>query len=209
MRYSLNNRITLETAVLKCAMPSSDYNLDALIGKIDALEKKLESGCISVVKEVPVIQHREGVKPVKVIETEKEDSSLVEEKTTEKVQTTILDNTAPSLKSARMLNEDEKGGIFGKLIRLLRTTHKNAVLFTLCMDVGNFFEGDKMVLTTDSEAVYKGLQRADNSNFLSEALLELGVGEHEVRLIKQGESDYDKAVRELKSNFDGVDIEIK
>ena len=209
MRYSLNSRITLETAVLKCAMPSSDYNLDALIGKIHALEKKLENGAVTVVKEVPIIQKKEEEKPVKIIETVNEASPFTEEKPAEKVQTSILDNAAPALKSVRMLNDDEKGGIFGKLLRLLRTTRKNAVLFTLCMDVGNFFEGDKMILTTDSEAVYKGLQRADNSNFLSETLLELGVGEHEVRLIKQGESEYDKAVKELKQNFDGIDIEIK
>ncbi len=207
MRYSLNGRITLETAVLKCAMPSSDYNLDALIGKINTLEEKMNNA-VTVVREVPVTQ-QQMVKPVKVTDTEKEASPFAEEKPAEKVQTGILDNTAPVLKSVRMLNDDEKGGIFGKLIRLLRTTRKNAVLFTLCMDVGNFFEGDKMILTTDSEAVYKGLQRVDNSNFLSETLLELGVGEHEIRLIKQGESDYDKAVKELKRNFDGIDIEIK
>ncbi|MBO5327927.1 MAG: DNA polymerase III subunit gamma/tau, partial [Clostridia bacterium] len=29
MRYALNGRITLETAVLKCSMPESDYNIDA------------------------------------------------------------------------------------------------------------------------------------------------------------------------------------
>ncbi len=77
------------------------------------------------------------------------------------------------------------------------------------MDVGNFFEGNKLILTTESEAVMKGLTRTDNANFLSETLLELGVGEHEVRLIQKGESEMEKAVRELKKNFDGIDIEIK
>ena len=205
MRYSLNSRITLETAVLKCAMPSSDYNIDALIGKVCALEKKLESGAVTVVKEIPVVQKKEE-KPVKVIE---EVSPFAEEPVKEQVQTSILENTPPKLDSVSMLNDNEKSGIFAKLIRLLRTTRKNAVLFTLCMDVGNFFEGDKMVLTTDSDAVYKGLTKVDNASFLAETLLELGVGEHEVRLVKKGESEYDKAVRELKQNFDGIDIEIK
>ena len=108
-----------------------------------------------------------------------------------------------------MLNDDEKGGIFAKLIKLLRTTRKNAVLFALCMDVGNYFEGDRMIITTDSEVVYKGLQKEDNSAFLAETLLELGVGQHEVRLVQKGESDYEKAVKELKSNFNGIDVEIK
>ena len=211
MRYSLSARITLETAVLKCAMPQSDYNIDALIGKINYLEKKLDEKAV-VVKEVPVIKEVPKAskapekEPVKVIE---EQSPFTDEKPVkEEVQTSILDS-APGIGSVRMLNDSEKSGIFAKLIRLLRTTRKNAVLFTLCMDVGNFFEGDKMILTTDSEAVYKGLQKEDNSSFLAETLLELGVGSHEVRFIPKGESEYDKAVRELKNNFDGIDIEIK
>ena len=223
MRYSLSPRITLETAVLKCAMPSADYNLDALIGKINSLEKKLAEKTVTVVKEVPVAKESPAVKetpaivkePVKVTEEKspfaepsKEQVKAVEPSVKEQVQTSILDS-APAPQTVRMLNDGEKSGIFGKLIRLLRTTRKNAVLFTLCMDVGNFFEGDKMILTTDSEAVYKGLQRADNSAFLAETLLELGVGSHEVRLIQKGENEYEKAVRELKSNFDGIDIEIK
>ena len=214
MRYAISAKITLETAILKCAMPSSDYNIDALIGKINALEKKLEEKTVTVVKEVvkarEVPENRQQptkTQPVKVIE---EDSPFAEAKPQkEQVQTSMLDGTPPAPGAVRMLNDDEKSGIFAKLIKLLRTTRKNAVLFTLCMDVGNFFEGDKMIITTDSEAVYKGLQRVDNSAFLAETLLELGVGAHEVRLIQKGESEYDRAVRELKSNFDGIDIEIK
>ena len=77
------------------------------------------------------------------------------------------------------------------------------------MDLGSFFEGDKLVLTTESEAVAKGLTRADNADFIAGTLAELGVTRHEVRLIKKGESDYDKALKELKRNFEGTDIEIK
>ncbi|MGN0817427.1 MAG: DNA polymerase III subunit gamma/tau, partial [Candidatus Coproplasma sp.] len=44
MRYALNGRITLETAVLKCAMPDSDYDIDALLGRVALLEKKLAEG---------------------------------------------------------------------------------------------------------------------------------------------------------------------
>ena len=209
MRYSISARITLETAILKCAMPQTDYNLDALIGKINALEKKLAEKTVTVVKEVKPVN--ESVKTVeeKIPFNEPPVKEQVKaEEPFEEVQTNILDN-APAPGAVRMLNDSEKSGIFAKLIRLLRTTRKNAVLFTLCMDVGNFFEGDKMILTTDSEAVYKGLQRADNASFLAETLLELGVGSHEVRLVQKGENEYEKAVRELKSNFDGIDIEIK
>ena len=77
------------------------------------------------------------------------------------------------------------------------------------MDLENFFEGEKLILTTESDAVFKGLNRPDNANFISGALAELGVNEHEVRLAKKGESEYEKAVKELKHNFEGIDVEIK
>ena len=77
------------------------------------------------------------------------------------------------------------------------------------MDLGNSFDGDKLILTTESEAVYKGLTRTDNANFIAEALAELGVPSHEVRLVKKDESGFDRAVTELKRNFEGTDIEIK
>ncbi len=83
------------------------------------------------------------------------------------------------------------------------------MLFTLCMDLNSFFEGAKIIFTTDNEAVYKGLTKVDNANFISETLAELGVTEHEVRLVKKGESGYEAAVKELKSNFEGIDVIIK
>lgn len=208
LRYSLNGKITLETAVLKCAMPSSDYDIDALIGRINSLEKQLKERVVSL----PSTEKAERKSPPLAEEKKATlESPFAPEKPikTESVQTSITDGAAPAPQSVRMLNDDEKGGIFAKLIRALRTTRKNAVLFTLCMDVGSLFEGDKMVLTTDSEAVFKGLQRTDNAAFLSETLLELGVGEHEVRLKKKGESEYEKNLRELKTNFEGIGVEIK
>ena len=214
-KYSLNAKITLETAVLKCAMPSADYNIDALIGKISALEKKIENNSVTVIREVPAVKACEPEKKT-VQEKRKEliaeaeaPSPFKEPPVKDERQPTLFDGAPKTSPEIRTLNDGEKGGIFAKLIRLLRTTRKNAVLFTLCMDVGNFFEGNKLILTTESEAVMKGLTRTDNANFLSETLLELGVGEHEVRLIKKGESEMEKAVRELKKNFDGIDIEIK
>lgn len=218
MRYSLDARITLETAVLKCAIPSSDYNIDALIGKIDALEKKIEGKTVTVVREVtaPKEALKEAVKAEPPKEEPKkreliaEDDALpFKENKADNKQPTLFEAAAPSVGEIRTVSEDEKGGVFAKLIRLFRTTRKNAVLFTLCMDLGNFFEGNKMVFTTESEAVYKGLTRTDNANFLSETLLELGVSDHEVRLVQKGESKIEKAVKELKKNFDGIDIEIK
>ena len=62
-RYSLNAKITLETAVLKCSLPQSDYNIDALIGKINALEEKLKNGVAfkAPQREEPVKREKKAV----------------------------------------------------------------------------------------------------------------------------------------------------
>lgn len=212
MRYALNGRITLETAVLKCAMPQTDYNLDALIGKINLLESKLASGAVNITAAPPAAPKPEKAAHPKARLLDNEEAETPFKPVSEKpqVQAGIWETpekVAPA--TVRSLNENEKSGVFGKFIRSLRTTRRNAVLFTLCMDLGNFFEGEKLVLTTESEAVYKGLTRPDNANFISDALTELGVKEHEVRIVKKGADGFDKALDELKRNFAGTDIEIK
>ncbi|MDE6442238.1 MAG: DNA polymerase III subunit gamma/tau [Clostridia bacterium] len=219
-RYSLNGKITLETAVLKCALPQSDYNLDAIIGKINALEEKLKKGEVVVEREVPAqpapkdqtpapkpaeVKEVKEIKKPAVLQADDEPTPFGTKETAHHAETKQADMFA----KPRTLGEDDKRSVFGKFVRSLRTTRRNAVLFTLCMDLGNFFEGDKLILTTESEAVYKGLTRTDNAAFVAETLAELGVTSHEVRLVKKGISDYDKALNELKKNFDGIDIEIK
>lgn len=219
LRYSLSGRITLETAIMKCAMPQADYNIDALVGKISELERKIANGIEVKVKQVaPSPQIRESIeKPAPQVKTapalqpDEEETPFKRMPEKQEAVQPVLWETQPqaSAKPFHNLTEEDKRGVFGRFLRSLRTTHKNAILFTLCMDLNSFFEGEKLVLTTDSEAVLKGLTRPDNANFISETLLEFGVSSHEVRLVKAGESAYDKAVEELKHNFEGIDVEIK
>ncbi len=242
LRYSLNGRITLETAVLKCAVPQTDYNIDALIGKIAALENKLADGvkvqastAQAPTPAAPAPVSRQTAKPEREIARRhaqnnakpilSEDgadspfspfsSSPAEAPANtpaeaEEVQPTLWENGGDSkLSKISVVREGDKGKIFGKFIRALRETHKNAVLFTLCMDLEHAFEGDKFILITESETVYKGLQREANAKFIGGVLAELGVNDYEVRLKAKGESDYDKALRELRASFDGADIEEK
>ena len=46
VKYSTSPRILFETAVLKASMPEEDYDIEALLGRIAALEKKLAEGVI-------------------------------------------------------------------------------------------------------------------------------------------------------------------
>jgi len=221
LRYSVNGRITLETAILKCAMPKTDYNIDALIGRLNTLERKIEQGIEIKVKAASTVAAqpvqtaqtpapKPTPKPVPVKDSDDGESPFkpIPEKS-EAVQPVLWENAPSQGTTPHTLSDSEKQSVFGKLIKALRTTRKNAVLFTLCMDLGNSFEGDKLILTTDSEAVYRGLTRADNASFIAETLQELGVGEYEVRKVVAGASEYDKALEQLKNNFKGHDVEIK
>lgn len=225
MRYSLSGRITLETAVLKASMPQNDYNIDALIGKINALEHRVSEGItVKTVSQTPAAPQPEPTKPVsaqpaalsapakKVVLREDGYDPFATETPVKKeeaaVQPQIFDSM-PAKPAAVGFGSADKDKVFAKFIKSLRTTRKNAVLFTLCMDLDHTFEGDKLILLTESEAVLKSLSRADNTKFMSEVLLELGVSDFEIRFRQKGESGYEKALKELKNNFDGTDIEIK
>lgn len=217
MRYSTSGRITLETAVYKASVPQSDYNIDALIGKINALEKKLAEGIKVLPAEVksapsvrsePKTEQAPAPKKPPVVLQDGEASPFDEPAPKPQVtsQTHIFDGVLPSAEASSIA---DKSKVFAKFIKSLRTTRKNAVLFTLCMDLDHEFDGDRLILITDSEAVQKSLSRADNSRYISGVLSELGVLDYEIRYKPRGESDYDKALRELKDNFGGTDIEIK
>ena len=44
VRYSTSPRILFETAVMKASMPQEDYDIEALLGRIATLERKIEEG---------------------------------------------------------------------------------------------------------------------------------------------------------------------
>lgn len=217
MKYSSNARITLETAVFKGATPLSDYNIDALIGKINALEQKLKSGEYSYSKPVataekpaekPAVKAAPAAEEKPVLKAEEDKNPFVAPTASkETVQGALWDNVP--IGGVGNLKATDKSAVFAKFIKSLRTTHKNAVLFTLCMDLDHYFEGDKIVFTTDNDAVFKALNRNENSSFIAEVLSELGVTEHEIKYKSPEQSDYDKALEELKKNFSGTDIDIK
>lgn len=213
LRYSTSGRITLETAVFKCSMPETDYNIDALIGKINELERKLESGKYSVVNQHAVSAAQPvqvKPEPAKAVESVKPAPKvLVEEPSNSAEQPVLWESVTDVAPKGGSLGESDKRTVFGKFIKALRTTHKNAVLFTLCMDLITEFEGEKLIFHTENESVYKGLNRPDNYKFIGDVLAEFGVTEYEIRFRPKGESDFDKALGELKNNLGNTNIDIK
>ncbi len=258
MRYASDARVVLETAILRCTLPEADYNIDSLLARVAALEKKIAEGVpaqIVMPAQEPSVQDsapnkggfyraeegksfadRAANAPSKQAGTAEERPSADEGgRQYGDVQTDFLRTggkatpfyAAESAPKKPVLTQTDEGDAFAEqkkpaaasgapsgksvlatLLRALRTTHKNAVLFTLCSDLGCIAEGGKTVFTTDNETVYRAITRQDNAKILSEVLAEAGAGEYEVRLVKKDDA-FKNALDILKSNFGGTDINIK
>lgn len=61
LKYSTSPRIILETAVLKASLPETDYNLDALLARVAALEAKIKDGIPAAAPRVQAPPVRESV----------------------------------------------------------------------------------------------------------------------------------------------------
>lgn len=250
MRYVVDSRITLETALLKAAMPSTDYDIEALLARIEKLERQVKEGVKVAIQAQPVQTNSQPdqtkiyEKPVEVKEerveatpaekeekpkqsltsfedsspfetpfassAERVDTSTPNEAATDDKQATLFDGAnTPVPANVGSLSDADKSTMFGRFIKLFRTTKRNAVLFTLCMDLESFFEGDTFVLVTEVEAVFKSLTREDNRQYIAEALRSLGVFSFDIRLKAKGTDRYEAAINELRNNFNGIDIDIK
>lgn len=254
MRFAVDPRITLEAALIKAAMPSSDYDIEALLSRIEALERQVKegvkvtlrnAGAADVTAAATAHSAEKAVettvpRPSEATEEKYDDGNKTAEatarkgaavkqtldrfddaspfdtaeqpaaKANESEQGTLFDN-APTAKprSVSSLSEADKSSTFGRFIKLFRTTKRNAVLFTLCMDLESFFEGDTFVLVTEVDAVFKSLTREDNRQYIAEALQSLGVFSYDIRLKAKGVDKYEAAIGELRNNFSGIDIDIK
>ncbi|MDE6691161.1 MAG: DNA polymerase III subunit gamma/tau [Clostridia bacterium] len=235
LRYAVDGRITLEAALIRAAMPGADYDIEALLSRIEKLEKQVADGVKVKIESRPAPAPAQPIKrpPAEALPAVEE--KAVEETPAPKAKPAVVEEVESSspfdvgepIKAADTqstlfeqptvaapaqvgsLSERDKATLFGRFIRLFRTTRRNAVLFTLCMDLESFFEGDTFVLLTTVEAVYRSLSREDNRQFIAEALQSLGVFSFDIRLKPKGEDKYEKAIGELRDNFKGTDIQIK
>lgn len=219
MRFAVDGRITLEAALIKAAMPRVDYDIEALLARMEKIERAVAEGIKVEVKakakELPASSV--AAAPAVASPVAKESPKLTAMETDEgdspfgKTEQKTIFEQAPVAPPAHVgsLSDADKATAFGRLIRLFRTTRRNAVLHSLCMDLETSFEGDTFVMQTTVDAVYKALNRAENRKGVEEALAELGVFSFDVRLKPKGEDKYEKAIGELRENFKGTDITIK
>lgn len=229
LRFVSSPRICLETALMKVAVPAADDSIDALLVRINALEKKLQEG-VAADFPAPALKQPKPCKREPLPEPPAESYDFpTEEPVFEEAyfsdEPPIEKKTEPDreIKTAPVQREIEPAPvpqrsalaegmtaelIFGKFLRLLRKTNKG-VLYTMCADLETVFEGARLILLTTSDTIHRSLNRDDNRRTLTEVFSQLGIAEYEVRLKTTKEAADKSAVEQLKRDFKGYPIEIK
>ena len=251
MRYAADARVVLETAIMRCTMPQADYDIDALIARVAAIENKLKDAPVYRASVADTVEPQQNLQhsphgQVGIFGARQDDlpsaPSISRRKATPSSygsppsQSSVSDDpfsddasfapsspntstptapkgtppapTAPNAGAPTAGSSSQCGAVHAKLLRALRTTHRNAVLFTLCQDLICTQEGDKLIFSSDNDTVCRALNRADNAKLLADILAENGVLDFEVRVLKN-QDGLKRALDVLKDNFGGTDIEIK
>ena len=243
LKYSTTPRILFETAVMKASMPAADYDIEALLGRIAALEDKLSNGVITVnaggvsalntdmPTETPVKKTVENPKAEKEQDVDYApdelyiplDESVPPDETMTGGYAYFDESDAPKTEKAKAAQSQvattprpvraavigDGKATFGSFLRSLRKIARSGVLLTLCMDLECEYEGDKFVLFTTSDTVFRSLKKENHYALIEQALTEVGVGQFELRLRGKKGDDFQQGVNEIKETFGGVKVEIK
>ena len=188
LKYSANPRVVLETAVVKASMPESDYNIDALLSRITALENAVKGGISVAVKaeEKPVEKPIE--KPVVVKEAEQFgiDLSTSEIKTEEPKKTERAEEIVKPV--AEKPVEMSAGRVWGTVIRKLRA-EGNMFLWVACQEMRASLKGRTLLVYARDENGYTAVVKEDNLKALSKAVK--SVGDYEVEIVMETEKEDD------------------
>ena len=98
---------------------------------------------------------------------------------------------------------------FGKFVRTLRKTSRNGVLFTMCADLAPVFEGNTLVLYTESGTIFRSLSRDEHRAVMKDVFEKVGITDFDVRLRGAEAPKKQNIADELKRDFPDYPIEIK
>ncbi len=227
LRYSTSPRICLETAVMRATLPETELTVDALATRLNRLEQGVPQKIVAKQPAVFEPEAEESTENYNEDFPEEEpifaeayfsDGSVVDfsppepppapKKPVEKPFETPVVKPAEISQPAAKPQEMSAEMAFGKFMRTLRKSSRNGVLFTMCADLEASFENGVLILTTDSDTVFRSLSKEEHRKTMREVFLELGVETFEVR--KRGaETNARGGIEELKKNFSDYNIEVK
>ncbi len=225
LRFASSPRILLEAAVIRTACPSTESDVDALTVRIAGLERRIEELTERLSRTgapAPNAASEPAPAPVRQAEPEPEPEPEPvpfddfvpppEEEWYEPELAPRAREQAPAPKPAEKLEPvtppKSATEAFGRFIRSLRKNAKNGVLFTMCSDLEAKYEGEKLVLLTTSEMVFRSLNRAEHRAVMDETFAGIGVTDFEIRL-DRGDKGSADGLEELRNTFKDYPIDIK
>lgn len=172
LRYSTQPRAVLETALIKASMPEKDYNIDALLARINSLEKTLDELTKTGVKTVTVEKVVEKVieKPVEKV-VEKVEEPIIEEKPKKVVDDFGLvpppeefDIELPPIRQEKNPApvRVDASKIWGGIVRKLRVTPNKTILWVACQEMTASVSGSELTIFVSSENEKKLISQEDN-----------------------------------------------
>ena len=219
LRYSSSPRIVLETAVAKACLPEADQDVLALVRRLERLEERLKSGAF-VPSAATAEQERAQSEPSggreemrgAAAREEERPPLLEEEAPPEDVFSHAADPFAakrPSDEAVNALAPEKRKAAFGYFMRSLRKNVKSGVLFTMCQDLESSFEGDRFVLETASDVIFRRLNSEENHASVAAALEAIGIKDFEIRLKAAKKDPLQQDIETIRKNFPDADIEIR
>ena len=223
LRYTSSPRIVLETAIVKACLPAADLDLLTLAKRLDMLEAKLSAGVYAAPQPSPTSSYSEREERPQRAERGEEPPRLRQEAPLPAddeappeeffaAPSAPLPDAAPRRQAAQAVDAslpENRKLAFAHFLRALRRGAKNGVLFTMCQDLGSFFEGDTMVLVTDSDTIFRRLQAPDNAKAVQAALESIGIRAYDVRMRGARVDPVQQGIEALKKNFPAAPFEVK
>ena len=203
LRYASSPRIVLETAIVKACLPAADADILTLSRRLDLLEGKLKSGAFAAVQPAPAaVQSAPSELPrMQITDEEAPPESFFEQRQ--------APPTVRREESVNALSPDKRKAAFGYFMRALRKGARNGVLFTMCQDLEPSFEGDKFILSAESDVIFRSLNREEHYRSIAQALESIGISDFEIRKKGARRDPVQEGVQKLREDFPDTDIEVK
>ena len=82
---------------------------------------------------------------------------------------------------------------------------------TLCMDLDGVYEDDVFVLYTESDTIYRSLNKEEHAALIQQAFAQIGIERSGYAIRQRGKQadTFNAGVNEIKETFGGVNVEVK
>lgn len=193
LKYSLHPRIAFETAAIKAARPETEYNIDALMGRIKTIEDKLDRGDFKVVAEHTALNGA-----INSVAEQSAKRAFSEDTASAPAET-------PAEKDIKHLTNEE---LKGKLLYGLRK-NGSEMLWNFMQNVKTENVGGALVLGVETSDDARLIERTENLEKIKAALAEYGDVAVSVKVSykEKAMSEVDEATEKIKRIF-GDDIVI-